>query len=417
LPGKPSALFLSAESPYPMIGGGAIRTASVLEYLLPRYRVDVISFSQEANVAGKRVAQLSSPEIRDLVVPHRASCLPPDELTLPSNWWFLHLPHHSKHPSHRVTRNFGRWVRGVPPLVDRFAGFDGDLRRILPGKRYDLAIVEHFWCAPYARLLSRHTGRLVLNLHNVESVWHQRCAEKATPWLRWLHNKFARSARLLERDILPLFHGVLATSSVEARHVAEHVPEARISVVPNGMPLRPLPTQVREDTIIFSGNMEYLPNQKAAVHFAREIWPKILAELPVYEWKIVGRFADNLRNLLGNVPRVRFVADPRDAMMEIARSRVAVVPLTLGTGTRLKIIEAWASGCPVVSTTLGAEGLDCHDGQQLLIEDSPDAFASAVVKLIRDSELAARVAKEGRRHFESAYSWGTVWEALSRAQI
>jgi polysaccharide biosynthesis protein PslH len=420
LPTEAKALFLTAESPYPVVGGGAIRSASILEYLRSRYQVDVLCFAQDIDPADTRIQEFSEEQIRAVTAlgfpsgqDDRAGITPP----LPRRWWRLQLPHHSKHPSRRVLRNLGRWMRGVPPLVDRFAGFESEIQAALDGQHYDVAIIEHFWCAGYGSLLRPHTSRLVLNLHNIESLWHQRCAEIAPPGLGLLHRRFARSAQVLEEQLLPFFDIVFTTSTLEGRQLSRHKLKAPPSVVPNGMPLLPLPREPKDGTIVFSGNMEYLPNQKAAVYFANAIWPHIRKLQPGYEWKILGRFADKLRNVIGNIPGVLFVANPEDAMIEIARSRVAVAPLTLGTGTRLKIIEAWASGCPMVSTTLGAEGLTYRDGEHLLLADSPERFVAAVDRVIRDEELAARIAKEGRKHFESFYSWHAVWEALSRAGI
>ena len=101
-----------------------------------------------------------------------------------------------------------------------------------------------------------------------------------------------------------------------------------------------------------------------------------------------------------------------DAVSEIAAARVAVVPLVSGSGTRFKIIEAWAAGTPVVSTTIGAEGLDATPGEHLLIADTPDDFCHAVVSVLNDNGLAARLATAGRALYESRFTWRCAWQIL-----
>lgn len=100
-------------------------------------------------------------------------------------------------------------------------------------------------------------------------------------------------------------------------------------------------------------------------------------------------------------------------MIEIASASVAVVPLRVGSGTRLKIVEAWAVGTPVVSTSLGAEGLECEPGRDLLIADEPEDFARKVVALLEDPGLAREIGTNGRRRFEAAYTWRTAWDELA----
>lgn len=383
-----------------MIGGGALRSASILEFLFSRYQTDVICFQQ--------------PEAARSGSPHSAhqnlATLRPRERA--HRWHEIALPVHGKSGLRRAIRNVGRVFRGVPPLVDRFSGFHEEVGNALGNETYDIAVVEHFWCAQYAPQLRPRCHRLVLDLHNIESLWHTRCATVAPPWEAPLHSRFAGAARRMELQLLPQFDLVLTTSSTEKNSIAQQLPDLSSAVVPNTLTNSARPASVKEQSIVFSGNMEYLPNQQAACHFGKSIWPLISHEYPGYRWKILGKSATNLRNLIESSHSVEFVPDPEDAMIEIAKSRVAVVPLAIGTGTRLKIIEAWASGCPVVSTRIGAEGLDYRDGSDILIEDAPAAFARAVGRILGDESLAGRLADHGRKRFENCYSWESAWEAL-----
>ena len=146
--------MLAPETPYPMAGGGALRTASLLHYLARKYETDLIVF-------------------REPGAPDPASGLPGG---LVRRVTVIDLPANRRDAPARMLRNASRLARRVPPLVDRFAGFGEAVSRALDGRRYELAVVEHFWCAPYCRELAPSCVRTVLDLHNVESLLHERCA-------------------------------------------------------------------------------------------------------------------------------------------------------------------------------------------------------------------------------------------------
>src|SRR5579862_980092 len=151
---RPNALFLSPEAPYPAIGGGSLRSASLLEYLAREYAVHLITF-------------------REPGAPDPAQAVPPGRICRLD---VLDLPYHSKRAAARTARNLSRAWRGSPPLIDRFAGFESALEPMLGDRHYDLAIVEHFWCAPYVDKLRPRSRRVVLDLHNIESEWHHNLA-------------------------------------------------------------------------------------------------------------------------------------------------------------------------------------------------------------------------------------------------
>lgn len=395
--GRPKAFFLTAENPYPLVGGGALRSASILEYLLGRYETDVFSFTQPGDAN-------PGPEVS--VAMRRAR-----------RWTTVALPYHARDARSRATRNLGRLWRRIPPLVDRFRGFEDTLRAALNGERYDVAVVEHFWCAPYGQVLRSHCERMVLDLHNVESLWHERSAMQASGASRWAHRRFATEAARLERLLVPQFDLVLVTSLPEQEFVTNRLAFRNVAIVKNTIPYHPPFRIEKQDEVVFSGNMEYAPNQGAARYFAREIWPLVSARREKTRWKVVGKSAGLLAAIRETAPQCIFVPDPEDAMIEIASAAVAVVPLLVGTGTRLKIVEAWAAGTPVVSTSLGAEGLECEAEKDLLIADDPRSFAEAVVQLLESEPLSRAIAANARDRFEKAYSWESAWQALSALNL
>ncbi len=387
---RPSALLLAPESPYPLAGGGALRTASLLHYLARGYEVDLVVFRQPG----------AADPARDL---------PPGLVRRIS---VIDLPHHGRGMAARSLRNAGRLSRKVPPLVDRFGGFGRALEDALAGRRYEVGIVEHSWCAPYWPQLSNVCTRTVLDLHNIESTLHQRCADTGGGATGLAHRIFQKASLELERQWLPRFSQVLATSEYDAELARSIAPDARVMVYPNALPSTPLPPRVDEEAVVFSGNMEYHPNRSAVRYFRREVWPLLRERWPGLIWRLVGKNPEAVRQFTSGDARIQVRGPVEDAVTELARSRIAVVPLLAGSGTRLKVLEAWGAGLPVVSTTIGAEGLPVSDGVHLLLADTAREFAEAVSRLLTCKELRMSLGVAGRLLLEKEFTWETAWRGL-----
>jgi glycosyltransferase involved in cell wall biosynthesis len=359
-----SALFLTPEEPRPGTGGGGLRSASLLEYLRTKYEVRVASFA---------------------------------------------LPHHSKHLAARAWRNGLRLARGVPPLIDRFAGFEAQLAPVLDGRRYRVAVIEHFWCAPYADAIRPHCDILVLDLHNVESELAATHARAASGLESILHRRFADAYRKLEREWIPKFDLVLTTSNEDRGRIGH----PKTVVYPNALPVLAAPSVAEENCIVFSGNLEYHPNIEAVRWFASAIWPRLRDHHDGLTWNLVGRNPEAIRALVKGDPRVRVIGPVEDAIAAIGAARVVVVPLLSGSGTRFKILEAWAAERAVVSTPIGAEGLEAQDGEHLLIAGDPAAFAAAVQDLLSDPARRRALASAGRALYLDRYTWPVAWSKLA----
>ena len=371
---KPAALVLAPECPYPAVGGGPLRTASVIEYLSQKYEVDLVVFQEQGQP-----------------VPPYASVVP--------------LRYHSRSLFARVLRNASRFVRGVPPLNDRFAGYELPIKR-----RYDVAVIEHFWCAGYVDALN--CGEVWLNLHNIESVLY---GSSARSLIAPLMRRFASTSLKLERELLPRFSGLLVTSEADAERVRQIAPDCRPIVFPNTIPAVPLQGRTKRREIVFSGNLEYEPNRQAVKYFRQEIWP-LLRSFDV-TWRLIGRNPTGVGQFVKGDPRIELSGPVEDAIAEIASAQVAVVPLRSGSGTRIKIIEAWAAGTPVVSTSIGAEGLPYRAGEHLLIADHPKSFAEAVIQVLESEQIATALTRAGRALYERELTWESAWRALSKVGL
>jgi glycosyltransferase involved in cell wall biosynthesis len=374
-----------------MRGGGAIRTASLAHYLSERYALDIVAF-------------------REPDAPDPRSAMPAG---IARNVHVFPLPHHGRGRLARITRNGGRLLRGRPPLNDRFAGFGREFAAWLEGSRYDVAIIEHFWCAPYAEQAARHAGRLVLDLHNIESALYAGSAAAEDLPLSIPMRMFGAACVRLERRWLPRFDLLLATSAPDAERASLIAPGVKVAVYPNALPLLAEPVCGEEDVIAFSGNMEYQPNSAAVRYFSREVWPALRREHPELIWRLIGNNHHAIAAYTRGDSRVEFCQPGDDAVAALSAARVAVVPLLAGSGTRLKILEAWAAARAVVSTSIGAEGLGAVDGQHLMIADTPGSFVSAVDRLLESVEDRRRIGREGRRLYEERFTWQRAWSQLS----
>lgn len=391
---KPAAVVLSPESPYPAIGGGPIRTASLIEYLAGRYDLDLITFRQP----GAPDPRVGFPKghFRSVHV--------------------IDLPYHARGLAARAARNLRRVWRGVAPLNDRFSGFEAEIAGIVGGERYQLAVVEHFWCAEYQEQLAERAESVVLDLHNIESEFYERSASVAESWpAAAMLRRFAGCARRLEEQWLPRFNRVLATSNRDARLVQGVAPESTPLVYPNALPLRPAPEVPREPVIVFSGNLEYGPNRGAVRYFRERIWPRLRERRPELRWRLIGKNPQAVKAIVAGDPRIELTGPVQDALAALAAAQVAVVPVLAGSGTRIKILEAWAAGLPVVSTRLGAEGLEAVAGEHVLVADDADGFLEAIRQLLDSEALRARVGAAGRALYEREYTWEAAWQRLNVA--
>jgi glycosyltransferase involved in cell wall biosynthesis len=185
-----------------------------------------------------------------------------------------------------------------------------------------------------------------------------------------------------------------------------------VRVYPNAIPWTPVPPKTEEQVIVFSGNLEYHPNLSAVRFFAREVWPRLRDRWPQLVWRLVGKEPGAVAKLVAGDPRIELQGPVEDAVAELARAQIAVVPLLAGSGTRFKILEAWAAALPVVSTTIGAEGLPARDGEHLVLADTPAAFAGAVSRLLTCKDLRLTLGNSGRLLLEKEFTWVSAWSTL-----
>ena len=327
------------------------------------------------------------------------------------------LPVHRKDFVSKCTRNLNRLVRGRPPLFDRFSTSESRRRvaELIQGERYSLAVVEHFWCADYLSAIRPNTNQIVLDLHNIESALHETCAATEPFPQSWAHRRFAEHSRRLEEKLLPNYDLVLVPSKTDGDKVRAVASGVETAIVPNAIPLTsPAPAAERE-MIAFSGNLEYHPNVTAVRYFASEVWPELRRRFPNLVWRLIGKNESAFRALAASDPRIELSGPVDDALAELSQARVVVAPILAGSGTRVKIMEAWAATRPVVSTPIGAEGLPYQEGRNLFLAENPKRWLEQTSRLLEDEPLRRTLGENGRTTFEQHCCWPAAWRALDEA--
>ena len=252
---------------------------------------------------------------------------------------------------------------------------------------------------------------VVLFEHNVEHVLWRRLAEVETRhWRRRVLERESRKMRRYEAKACREASLTVAVSEEDRALLAADAPAARIRAVPTGVDTTYFApgAEERSSGLVFTGSMDWYPNEDAILHFAEHILPRIRKEVPQTRLTVVGRRPSaRLRAATAGLP-IEVTGRVEDVRPYVSRASVYVVPLRVGGGTRLKICEALAMGKPLVSTTIGAEGLPLVSGEHFIRSDEPADFAEAVVSLLRDPRRRRALGDCGRRLMEERHSWPRV---------
>jgi glycosyltransferase involved in cell wall biosynthesis len=338
---------------------------------------------------------------------------PPEELNL-QKYAEVALDQGSR-AKKRLTQLF--WIlRGRSPLLEsyRFKEVQAELDKLFSERQYHIAVFHSALMAAEYRIPP--STRLVLDEHNIEYELlyrsYQRGGSFIRRWYNWWESHQVKRAELRRCS---QSHGVLVTSEREASILKSSLPNTPVYVVPNGVDLEhfrdPHDLRKLDQHIVFTGSMDFYPNIDAVHHFARECWPLIRSEAPRATWTIVGRNPPYSVLKLQNIPGITVTGAVPDVRPYLGAAYVAIAPLRIGSGTRLKILEAFAMNKAVVSTSLGCEGLAVTAGKHLIVADQPKAFARHVLNLLQDPERRVALAKAGR-DVAQGYSWEACSDAL-----
>jgi len=392
-------LYIAPTPPYPLTNGQAIRNFHLLR-----------AYSQIGRV---RFAFLyrneTQREAADALAPYCESIHPIS--ALPGVWLEQASPWRRRLDSVATLTPSIAWGCAHPEMARLVA-------ELTPTA--DLVHVAKLWMAPNVELVSRRRGpkRMVLDLDDVETTVKLR-ALKTYPPAKW-------QRRLFEwYDLLRLWryqHRAFRTFDrvfVCSRRDRERLRHTNVEVIPNGatIPGQPLPDESDGRTLLCVTTMSWRPNVDGVLFFIHNVLPLIRREVPDVRLLVVGSGAPPDVRRLHDGQRISVFSDVPTLEPYYRQATAAVVSLRVGGGTRLRMLEAFSLGRPVVSTSVGCEGIDVTDGEHALIRDTPDAFAAACVAVLRNPGLREQLSARSRRLVAEKYSWDSVEERLKTVSL
>jgi glycosyltransferase involved in cell wall biosynthesis len=393
---KLKVLFLSQRFLFPMDTGGKIRTGKILEQLKNMVSLTVIS-----NVESPKDDQYLDrmPELCDRFIP-----VPWKEMPRYSLKFYLKI----------AGQSFSRYPISV--LNDYSARLERTVISELKSNRYDLAICDFLQSTLNFRRVNG-TPTLLFQ-HNVEATIAKRHSEQAKDpiskifWGLQYSKMFRHEGEMCRR-----FDGIVAVSENDRERMEEWFRAKNVYEIPTGVDTdfyKPAENVAEKKQLIFTGSMDWLPNEEAMIYFIKKIFPLIKKEESETTLVIVGRRpTPNLLKLTegrDDITTTGWVDDTRPFMAE---SAVFIVPIRIGGGTRMKIYEALAMGKAMVSTAVGAEGLPLTHGEQIMFADEEKAFAGHVVTLLRDKTLRKNLGAIARKYVYENFRWEKVAEVFT----
>ena len=390
-------LWLKTEMLHPVDKGGKIRTYNMLKELKREHHVTYLTLDDgTASADDKRNASEYCHEL--ICIPHARR----DKFT-PGFYVELFLNLVSPH-AYAIKKYESRAMRREIVERDRQGAFD-------------LLVCD--FLAPAANVPADLTTPAVLFQHNVEAmIWKRHYEVQTNPVKKaYLYGQWQKMRRF-ERDMCRRFDSVIAVSADDREQMKQEYGAEAVFDVPTGVDVeffraggtaKPVP-----NSLVFTGSMDWLPNDDAIRYFTREIMPLIKKSVPDVTLTVVGRNpAPALVDLSKEDKSLIITGRVDDVRPYMENAAAYIVPLRIGGGTRLKIYEAMAMEKPIVSTSIGAEGLPVKDGEEILLADTPESFADAVVGLLRQEDRATEIGKRAAAKVREQFSWGTVADSFA----
>lgn len=389
-------LFLSQVLPYPVDAGPKMRSYFVLRHLAQKHEVTLLTF------------------VRDTDQPQYIAHL--DE--------FCHAVYTV--PMHRSRLRDVKFLAQsllakAPFLIirDQIQTMTDKVRQLVGSKRFDAIHVDQLWMAQYALAAIQNTApppKLILDQHNAVHLIPKRLADSETHPLK--RSLMAREARLLttyESEICHRFDHVVWVTEEDRRAVVAlskpntngQMPSTVIPICADPTKIKPVARTTNKPRITFLGGLHWPPNAQGIIWFAKDVFPQVRAEIPEAVLTVIGKDPPVGLDEEG----IEVTGYAADLMPYLTDTAVFIVPLHAGGGMRVKILDAWSWKLPIVSTSIGAEGMDVEHMKNILIADTAQTFAEAIVSILKDTTLAQQLGQNGRQTILEKYNWRTVYSA------
>jgi polysaccharide biosynthesis protein PslH len=403
-------LFLSQLLPYPPDAGPKVRSYYVLRHLAQTHKVTLLAFTRPDD----------SPE----AIHHLREICEDVHLITMRRSQYRNLISLINALLNRTSFIIERdYVPEMARAVDQ----------VLQDKPFDAIHADQLWMAQYALRAQRLAPKamLVLDEHNAcFQIWQRLATGEHNPIKRLLLENEWRKLRSFEANACTCFNRIVTVTDEDFRTI-QNLIDSHSKVTKQPQPKNsienlttipicvdtesvvPVQPSARSFDVLHLGTMFWMPNIEGVMWFVQEVWPKVIAQIPEATFTIVGKNPPSeIRKLSKNgterssIEVTGYITDPH---LYLERAGAFVVPLLSGGGMRVKIIDAWRWGLPIISTSIGAEGIRCIPGENILIADDPLSFAHAIVKVLQDPSFSERLRLNGRRWVEDNYNWRTVY--------
>ena len=387
-------LFLSQVLPYPLDAGPKMRSYLVLRHLVQKHEVTLLTFVRDTD-------------------------RPEDVAHLAEFCQAIHTVPIQRSRRRDLKFLIQSLLTQQPFLIirDQMPAMTHKLQQLIKSEPFDAIHADQLWMAQYA-LVAKTTlpkARLILDQHNAVHLIPKRLADDETQPLK--KRFLAREARLLTRyesDICHRFDHVVWVTQEDRRAVAAwskpangQTPSTVIPICADPAHVQPIARSGHGRRITFLGGLHWPPNAQGILWFAKQVFPQIRAEIPEAILTVIGKSPPS--GLEGEGVEVTgYVVDPMPYLSETA---AFIVPLHAGGGMRVKILDAWSWGLPIISTTIGAEGIEIEPEQNILIADTPQTFAQAIIQVLQNSTLAEKLRQNGRQTVLEKYNWQVTYSA------
>lgn len=389
-------LILCNKSPYPPKEGGPIAMNAVIEGLIRKgHRVKVLT----ANTNKYFVEMDQIP--RDYRRRTRIEAVYIDLSIKPIEAFFNLFTRQSYH-------------------VQRFISteFEQKLIEILRQEKFDIIQIEMLYLAPYVKAIRRFSkARIILRAHNIEHrIWERIALNCKNPMKRIYLSHLYRTLKHYELRALDLFDGIVAITRNDAAYFSQTSTSTPVIDIPFGVDLEEYPRPSEDAhpsvSLFHLGAMNWYPNMEGIRWFLDQVWPRVHQEFPDITFYLAGR---NIPEWMYNlrIPGLEVVGEVNNAMEFMQSKRIMVVPLFSGSGIRIKIVEGMAAARAVISTPVGAEGIHCQHGRDILLADTPDQFATAIRTCLKDPVLCRDIGRNARQLIEREHNNSLLMEKLT----
>jgi sugar transferase (PEP-CTERM/EpsH1 system associated) len=371
----------------PLDAGGKIRSFSIARELAHRHNLTVFTFYPQ---------QSDDPHYLLNETFHRVECLP---VPTPERESLVDVLGYAANACTNYPYQMRKYCR---PVVAR------RLRQILREQNYDVLLCDYLLTAgvvPFDTPIP-----VVIFTHNVEAMlWQRRCLATRNPLKKAIAWREYRTIDRQERRLTNLADHIFTVSDQDRQVFLDFLLPQKVTTVPTGVDLeyfKPRSGRLNTKTLVFTGSMDWLPNEDAMMFFCQQILPLIQKKVGDVQLRIVGKKpTKKVIALQEKYPNVEVTGAVDDIRGYLADSAVCIVPIRIGGGTRIKIFEAMAMGKPVVSTSIGAEGLGLRNNENIILADNPEDFAERTTALLLDQMARTRLGKAGRAYVENHCSW------------